>query len=806
MKINGKDITDLLALNRRNFIKLIVGGAVGTGLSPLPWKLTDDIAIWTQNFPWLNVPPVGEFLHEKTVCKLCPGGCGIEVRKVDERAVKIEGRTDYPVNPGGICPLGMGGLQLLYNEQNRFTHPKKRVGSRGSGKFIDISWDEALEILAERISALSKRGNAGSFAAVDGNPAGSTMALMVEHLLKAVGSPNYMRIPSAEDTSLIAGKLMMGSRGPVSYDLENSDFVLSFGAGLLEGWGAPGRVINAWGMWKDDSSRRKCKIVQIESRASNTASKADQWIAARPGTEAALVLGIANVIIREGLHDSEFLENSTSGFSDWTTEDGDSRTGFSSVVKARYTPDKVSKITGVDSDVIVSVAREFAKAKAPVAVCGKGKGSLNGSLYEFMSVYALNALVGSIDKSGGMFINDPLPGIFKDMAVSGQSPNGSSLINNLTESILNDSGVSVDTLFVFSANPAYTLPDGGDFKRALARVPFIVSFSPYYDETSLMADLVLPDHNPLERMDDIVWPAGLQYPLYGLSRPVVDPLYNTRNSGDVIIELAKRIGDSVKSAFPWKNYEAVLKVRAKNLFDSAPGLTKYDGSPVWENLSSGSEIKPDYDGFDKMWKALKRNGLWYRPVNRYRGSDIQFNTPSGKFEFFSNGIKAAADSASLHDLGVSAAGDEAFMPHYETTESEAGGHDYPLTMVPYEMINLSSGWLPNPPYLNKTLLDNQLLKDESFTEINPKTAKEYGLKQGDRVTIKSSKGEVTVRINLFEGAMPGIVYLPMGLGHTAYDDFIRGKGVNPNQIIDGGKDPLSGQPVWWNTPVKLTKV
>ena len=142
MKINGKDITDLFAFNRRNFIKLIIGGAVGTGLTPLPWKLTDDIAIWTQNWPWLNIPPVGEFLYEKTVCKLCPGGCGIEVRMVDERAVKIEGRTDYPVNPGGVCPLGMGGLQLLYNEQNRFTNPRKRVGQRGSGKFIDISWDE----------------------------------------------------------------------------------------------------------------------------------------------------------------------------------------------------------------------------------------------------------------------------------------------------------------------------------------------------------------------------------------------------------------------------------------------------------------------------------------------------------------------------------------------------------------------------------------------------------------------------------------------------------------------------------------
>ena len=95
-----------MEINRRHFIALLAGGAAGINLTPLPWKLTDDIAIWTQNWPWVPVPPKGEFSHVKSVCRLCPGGCGITVRKVDGRAVKIEGRTDYPVNPGGICPLG----------------------------------------------------------------------------------------------------------------------------------------------------------------------------------------------------------------------------------------------------------------------------------------------------------------------------------------------------------------------------------------------------------------------------------------------------------------------------------------------------------------------------------------------------------------------------------------------------------------------------------------------------------------------------------------------------------------------------
>jgi anaerobic selenocysteine-containing dehydrogenase len=114
MAFSIKDLFARIEFNRRNFVKLMVGGAAGIHLTPLPWKLMDDIAIWTQNWPWVPVPPVGEFSHERSVCRLCPGACGIEVRKVDNRPVKIEGRTDYPVNPGGICPLGAGGLQPLH--------------------------------------------------------------------------------------------------------------------------------------------------------------------------------------------------------------------------------------------------------------------------------------------------------------------------------------------------------------------------------------------------------------------------------------------------------------------------------------------------------------------------------------------------------------------------------------------------------------------------------------------------------------------------------------------------------------------
>ncbi|MBW1802951.1 MAG: molybdopterin-dependent oxidoreductase [Deltaproteobacteria bacterium] len=402
-----------------------------------------------------------------------------------------------------------------------------------------------------------------------------------------------------------------------------------------------------------------------------------------------------------------------------------------------------------------------------------------------------------------------------DQACEGKHPFSDSLIHHFSESVLKNETPPVDTLLVFAANPAYSLPDTGAFFDALKRIPFIVGFSPFRDETGLMADLVLPDHTYLEKREDIVWPPGLPYPLYGLSRPVVDPVYDTRHSGDVIIKLAEGIGASVKSAFPWKNFDAALEERGEGLFKSGSGLTRYDGAnPVWKHFATRKKIKADYSSFDKMWEALTSGGLWFRPTHEFKNWNAIFKTPSGKFEFFSQAIEKALNErtrksslkSALEQLGIGVEGDEACMPHYEPIQSASGREKYPLLMIPYSLINLSSSWAPNPPYLNKTLFDHQLLKTESFADLNPQTATEYGLKQGDRVRIRSPRGELKVRVNLFEGAMPGIVYLPLGFGHWAYDKFQQDKGVNPNRIIDSGNDPISGQMKWWSTRVQLTKV
>lgn len=817
-----------MELNRRNFIKFLVGGVVGIQATPLPWKITDDVAIWTQNWPWVPVPEEGEFSRATSVCTLCPGGCGISVRKVENRAIKIDGRTDYPINPGGICPVGAGGLQLLYDEGLRFTGPMKRVGMRGAGEFVSITWREAFKMLGDRISGLRQRGVPEQVAAIDGNRRETTMSVLIERFMQAVGSPNYVRPQSIEDTYRMGNLLMQGSDAPIAYDLENSDCILSFGCGLLEGWGAPGRVMNAWRLWHEGHPDKRCAtITQVEPRASNTASKADYWVAPRPGTEGALALGLAHVIIQEGLCDDRFLARHTFGFEDWSSSEEKPHIGFKNMVLKQYSPQHVQNITGVDRKTIVSMARHFARAKAPVAIYGKGKDGQNGSLYEFMAVHSLNALVGRINRPGGVRLPDelplsPLPPVTTDavadkglktprldQAGTDRYPFAHSLINNFAQAIVDGPKSPIDTLLVFSANPAFTVPDGGNFRKALKRIPFIVSFSPYRDETAYMADLILPDSTFLEKREDVVWPVGLQYPFYAFTDPVLSPVYNTRNTGDVLIKLAGAIGKPVGAAFPWRDYESVLKVRAKGLFEAGGGVVNYDPSvPPWQQAGAKG-VQPGFSDFGEMWDTLLAGGFWYCPEHGNRAWKDRFKTPSGRFEFFSQKIAQAIETASkqaLKQMRIGVGADEACMPHYEASTKAVDRAKYPLEMMPYEMINLASGWIPSPPFVYKTIFDNQLLRDESFAAINPVTAAEYGLEQGRRVALQSPTGEVTVRINLFEGAMPGVVFLPLGFGHTAYDAFLKGKGINPNEIVSAGRDPLSGEPVWWRTPVAVKKV
>ena len=721
-----------MKVDRRSFLSFIIGGAAGTALSPLPWKLMDDSAIWSQMWPWTPVPPDGEVVYEDSTCSLCPGGCGISVRKVDNRAVKIEGKKGHPINDGGICTLGLSGLQLLYGP-TRIKSPMKRIGERGQNKWQKISWDEAIDILAEKLNDVRNKGEAHTVAAISGSDSGTVPALL-QRFMTVYGSPNFIRTPSHRDADELAVKALFGARGRTGFDLENADYILSFGSGIVDGWESPVRMIRAASLWKENN----IPVVQVEPRLSNSAAKATRWVPINPGTEADLALGIAAVLVDGNMVDT----GAVSGFSSWKSD-----------LLANYGTQKVSQTTGVAADVIVELAKGFARADRPLALCGRGKGLVAESLRETAAVYALNALTGNINQDGGMWAIPEAnyiqwPNVAIDTLASaglrqpridgagiGQYAGARYLLTRLADGVNGGGPYPLQVLLVADANPYHDLPDTQSVRAAFERIPFIVSFSSFNDETAAMADLLLPDHVYLERYQDVPVDAGLTQQVIGLSKPVVSPQFNTRHLGETLITAAKAMGGSVADAFAWDNYETCLE----------------------ETLA-------------EKWDALMEEGIWLE-----------------------TDVDPVADTIQLAGLDAPA------------VQAEGDVNSFPLLLIPYDSMRLTSGTIGSPPFMIKTVADTVLKGKDSFVEINPQTASAAGLAEGALATLTTPRGEARVRVHLFEGIQPGVIAMARGLGHTAYDGYLAGKGVNVNGLIGPVEDPSSGHDAAWGIRAKLAK-
>ncbi|UCE82738.1 MAG: molybdopterin-dependent oxidoreductase [Deltaproteobacteria bacterium] len=790
-----------MKLDRRAFVKLIAGGVGGTLLSPLPWKLADDTAIWTQNWFWRPSPERGGASTVNTVCQLCPGGCGISVRLINDRnAVNIDGNPTHPVNQGGICPLGAAGLQFLYGP-SRIETPLQQTGKRGDLKtFKPISWDEALQILASQLQKM--RQQTTGLVCVSGKSEG-TVPELFSRFLQAYGSPNYLTMPAAADAQALGSLVSQGTSSPIGYDLENAKMVMSFGCSYIEGWTAPSRMMAAFGGWRSQTNRSRTRTVQVEARGSLSASKADEWVAVVPGTEAALALGLAQVIVSEGLYDRSFIGQHTHGFEE-----------FRSLLRRDYTPEKVAGITQVDKSKIVALARDFARTKPAVALHGLGQGRMPGSVYDFLAVQSLNALVGSLHQAGGMSRKPQLPlapwpevvldatslrgksAPRVDGAGGSQFPLSTQVFYNFVNKAKEGRVQPGVMLWVYEANPVHNLADAQSFTAALEKMETVVSFSSFMDETTQLADLVLPGPTYLERLEDVPTPPGLQYRVFGLSNPVLNPRFETRHPGDVLIQLAKSLGGSVAASFPWSDYEAALRERVKGLANVPSGrVADEPGIEPW-NVGLGQNLEPNYGSFDELWEKLTEYGCWFDTSEPMPSWDSAFKTPTGKFEFFCQKMRQVGIEGSI----------VTYLPHYAPVEPAGDTNTYPLVLVPYESMAITNGPVANPPFMTKLLFDFQLKGNDSFVEINPETAGRAGLREGDRVELQTERGTVKVRVHLTQAARPGVVFIPTGLGHTAFDSFIKGKGVNANEILVVRQEQITGLATWWDTRVKISKI
>ncbi len=792
---------------RRAFLQFAAGAVGGSLLSPLPWQLAADSARWSQNWSWRPSPERGEVTKTASVCTMCEGGCAIQARLVNgHRAISIEGNPANPLTGGGICALGASGLQFLYAPY-RIAKPMKQTKSRGDASgFRPISWDEALAELGKKLSEARAEGDSYQVAGIISNRPCSMADLWLQ-FFTAYGSPNLFRTPSAADGLKLAAHLTTGKASPFAFALGNAEYILSFGSNLFEGAGATSVVFPALRQWTQ-GGKRSVKFVQVESRCSMTASKADQFLAVAPGTEAALAMGIAHLMVRNGQYDADFVKNSVSGFEDWTDGTGKKHEGFRSFVSsAAYSPEEVAKVCGIEATQIDRVAKEFAAQPKALAIWAIGQPDNANGIYHQLAFAALNALKGNLKPNGLVSIAPGvalagLPPVQKDEAAdegarrvrfepakSGAAPLRQYGLYEFLESVRTGSQYPIEMLLVHECNPLYSMPGNKLFQEALAKIPTLVSFSSYMDETTAKADLILPDHTAFERLDDVMGIPRAPFAYYAVSTPILKPLLDTKHTGEVLLALAGSIGGSVGASLPWKSYEEYLKFRVEGLAQSKKGAVAEKPDVPISKLSAGESVQPNFTDGAQLWKKLKAGYCWYDAPAAITG----FETVSGKLELACQSIGAVAD-------------DKFYLPHFEPVNLSGDEGEFPLLLVAYKPSFTASGYLPNPPFMNK-LIPNSVLKGaDAFIELHPQTAAKLGFSQGQLVSLQTTQGQAAVRVNISGTARPGVVYLPVGLGHKAYDSYVQNKGVNANSLMEVQLDPVSGIGTVWACRAQLRRV
>lgn len=802
-----------MSLGRRAFLQFVGGAIGGTLLTPIPWKLADDSAIWTQNWSWRPSPERGEITRVASICQLCPGGCGITARLVNgRRAVSISGNAAHAVSGGGVCPVGASGLQYLYAPY-RIQQPLKQTGTRGDAKgFKPVSWDEALKLVSEKLIQLRSGGKSHSVACLTGQKRSTTSQLW-KQFLTAYGSPNFYTMPDAADSLRLAVALTTGMDADLGFQWDKATYVLSFGAPLLEGWGGPVYLQQVFGRWQTEKPGVPRTLwVHVEPRASLTASKAHRWIACNPGTEAAVAMGIAHVLVRDRLYDAAFMAEKVFGFEDWVDFAGAQRKGFKNIVLSKYGPDEVAKISGVSPQTLQELARQLANQKHSLVVWGQDKGDKPNTLYHDLAFLALNALLGNLSPSGTLALVPRDPGHdFHEPVLDaeahrglGQPPLGRpatvprtkvpvNTVMPFLEALSSGSEYPIELLFVHEANPAYSLQESALVTQALQKAGMVVSFSSYMDETTQWADLVLPNHNALERLDDVIGIPGAPFAYYALATPILKAHYDTKSTADLILTLGAQVGGAVAESLPWKTYEEVLKKKVAAIAQAGSGFVATPGAFDPSSFQPGKIGSPNYKDASDLWNKLKAGACW---VNAPMALE-SFATPSNRYELACQGLMTSVSAT---------ASDELFLPRFHLLKPSGEEAEYPLLLTGYTSLMVSEGYVPTAPFMNKLLPDDVLRKQDVFVEIHPETARTRGLADKAAAVLKTPRGEATVRVRVTSAIKPGIVAVPYGFGHTAYDEYVHNKGFNANSLMEVQLDPVTGLGTVWATRAQLRRV
>ena len=673
-------------MNRRKFLKVM--GVTGGGASVMAGCSTDAVE---KLIPYLvpiedQIP--GQAVHYASTCRECPAGCGVHVRVREGRAVKVEGNPEHPVNQGRLCARGQAALQGTYNP-DRVRGPLARSAS---GSLEPIGWDDALARLATQ---LADAGDGLVF--LTGEEHGS-FGELVREWAEAFGGRHVMHEPFGYEALRQAGQSVFGTAALPDYRLGEADYVLSFGADFLETWRSPVEHTRGFVAVHGYHEGRMGRYVHVEPRMSMTAMSADEWIAPRPGTEALVALTLAHVVAN---HHADRAPADAAGLR---------------ALLAPYEPEDMAERTGVSAEVVHRLAEEFT-AGPSVALPG-GVGTQHPDAHiTAAAVHLLNYLAGNVGRSvvfPGGHAAETLP-YAQLVALLEAARNG-----------------RVTVLLLHGANPVHGTPAGLGVAEALAAVPFKVSFSRFLDETSQLADLVLPDHDPFEQWNDYALRPGVR----SLQQPVMQPVFDTRQTGDVLIDVARRAGGATAARF-------ALGGATQNLFKTY----------LQEQWRALQRTQADRRPFDQFWHdALQHGGVWadssHGPVRLTRGlalDAVSWSAPEGQF-----------------------------------------------ALIAYPSSSLFDGRGANRPWLQELPDPVTKITWSSWVEIHPETATHLGIAEGDIVEVTSAAGSVEVPAYLYPGVRPDVVAMPLGQGHTAYGRYAEGRGANAYRLLDHAPTAFGG--------------
>jgi anaerobic selenocysteine-containing dehydrogenase len=733
-------------MKRRDFLK--TGGVVGTAGLILdgcgkPQELIP-LLVGEDTF----VP--GEEGWTRSVCQQCAAGCGINVRVMQGQSVrtidgqqkrvkavqakKIEGNPDHPISMGGTCARGQAGVQALYHP-DRIRTPLKLSGPRGSGQYQAITWKEAQQQLVTQLQ--QQQAAPQAIAMLTGRRNRGTMGTVIERFAAGLGSTNVVSYDPFDPAPIRkAMELTTGVAKLPAVDFANAMYLLSFNANLFETFLSPVRNIYSYGVFRQGRPGLRGKFVQAEPRLSQTAACADEWLPIKPGTEGLLALAMAHVIVNEKMYDADFVNQKTNGFAAW------------SATLASYAPATVAGQVDVPAEKIERIAREFAQRRPSVAV-GDSR-----DVASLTAIYALNALVGAYGTKGG---------ILRDSAES-SGPVPAMASTDIHKFIDGASGVKA--LLLFDANPLFTLPEAKKLQAAMSAVPFIASFSSFLDETAVMADLILPNHHSLERWIDDVPEPGVGFPIRTLGQPVVEPRWDTRDTGDVLIETAKALGGKAAEALPYETFAAAVKESFRSV----------------HALNTGSTVDPDFDAFYK--KVTEAGGWWAPPPAAAEGSGprAEGKTPApSKVNFVTPQAPVTARAF---------AGDP---------------QQFPFALHLYASAAFADGRTAHLPWLQEMPDPMTTVMWGSWVEVNPETARKLEIHEGDVLTIRSAQGTIELPAYIYPGLRPDVISIPVGQGHTQYGRYASSRGANPLTLATSALDAASGAVVQAGVRVGVAK-